>query len=227
MGPHNEAEHEDEDWEFELHSIPVTTPKFSLQEQIHTFDPRVHHCDYENYGGSPLLRSGASTPYSLYSMYSAAPMSTSDVVLAFLREAKAEAPTTPPRRSNIEETNSIATRVVLQEQSAIATPNRSTIAATENFLKPLCCSARLNDQLARRVSELAKQEQKLLLRCTAIEQERLALTDKLGALTTAVAEGQEAQSKLRQQLSEACAEKEAAVRQSLELQTQLALLQEA
>jgi uncharacterized protein YaaN involved in tellurite resistance len=86
------------------------------------------------------------------------------------------------------------------------------------FFCPLrCCTAELNDQLARRVSELAHQEQKLLLRCTAIEQERSALTDKLGALTTAVTEGQQAQSKLRQQLSEAWAEKEAAVQLSLEL----------
>lgn len=73
------------------------------------------------------------------------------------------------------------------------------------------------------MSELARQEQKLLLRCTAIEQERSALTDKVDALTTAVAEGQEAQSKLRQQLSEAWAEKDAAVRLSSELKVRYRL----
>jgi chromosome segregation ATPase len=74
------------------------------------------------------------------------------------------------------------------------------------------------DQLARRVSELARQEQKLLLRCTAIEQERSALTDKLGALTTAVTEGQQAQSKLRYRLQQMESDRDEAVRHNLNLQ---------
>eukprot|EP00775_Hariotina_reticulata_P006174 gene6174-6412_t len=82
------------------------------------------------------------------------------------------------------------------------------------------------DQLARRVSELARQEQKLLLRCTAIEQERSALTDKVGALTTAVAEGQEAQSKLRHRLQQMESDRDEAVRHNLNLQRKLTTLEE-
>lgn len=82
------------------------------------------------------------------------------------------------------------------------------------------------DQLARRVAYLQKQEEKLVLRCTALEQDRQNLTAQLSDAGTALSDNSAARSKLQQQLSHAQAEREETVRLNLNLQRKLSVLEE-
>ena len=74
------------------------------------------------------------------------------------------------------------------------------------------------DQLARRVADLQKQEEKLVLRCTALEQDRQSLSSQIATANSVLSDGAAARSKLQQQLAAANADREEAVRLNLNLQ---------
>ncbi|KAF6255665.1 hypothetical protein COO60DRAFT_1627449 [Scenedesmus sp. NREL 46B-D3] len=82
------------------------------------------------------------------------------------------------------------------------------------------------DQLARRVAELKKQEERLVLRCTAVEQDRAALQDLLAQANAAAAEGDAARAKLKAELRHALADRDEAVRLNLKLQGKLTELED-
>uniref|UniRef100_A0A383W6N0 Uncharacterized protein n=1 Tax=Tetradesmus obliquus TaxID=3088 RepID=A0A383W6N0_TETOB len=83
------------------------------------------------------------------------------------------------------------------------------------------------DQLARRVAELKKQEEKLVLRCTAVEQDRAGLQEQLAQASAAAAEGDAARGRLKSELKQAIADRDEAVRLNLKLQGKLTALEDS
>ncbi|WIA21152.1 hypothetical protein OEZ85_005462 [Tetradesmus obliquus] len=83
------------------------------------------------------------------------------------------------------------------------------------------------DQLARRVAELKKQEEKLVLRCTAVEQDRAGLQEQLAQAHAAAAEGDAARGRLKSELRQALADRDEAVRLNLKLQGKLTALEDS